>query len=110
MSQRALGRPGRQSVLIFANATTEQNFELPYAGRGFELFARSNADIRWSYTNGQTLVTNGAYRTIPQGESGGETGILVRPKPGGTDGTKAIVVYVSVSAATVVEVSIYDGM
>ena len=109
MSQRALGRPGRQSVIIFTDATSEQSFELPYDGRGFELFARSAADIRWSYTAGQTLAANGVYRTIPQGESGGETGILVKPQPGGTGGTVPVTVYVSVSAPTLCEISVYDG-
>lgn len=112
MSQRALGRPGRISILTFTDATTEESFDLPLGGRGFELFARSAANIRWSYTEGTTLQANGAFRTIPQGEAGGETGILVRPQPieGRPDGTTApVTVYVSVSAATIVEVSVYDG-
>lgn len=119
MSQRSLGRPGRIGNITFTNATTERWIELPLGGRGFELFARSDANIRWSYKAEETLdIADGDYRTIPSGERGGETGILVKPqvilgesagKSAPQGKTEAVRVYISVSAATVVEFSIYDG-
>ena len=89
-------------------AVEEQDIRLRAGCIAFDLFARADADIKYSWLAGEVnKASDGVYSTIPAGEHGGETGIWTPREFDAHHNAILKNIYLTATAVTEVEIRIF---